>query len=200
MKLKPLKYICRIDSDDGAVSWWVRIHQGPNSYIQKSFRSTRYGGVRKARQAAIQWRDEQLQAHGMEMVKPWARGVSTRKTVSVLGVRGISILDQTSKKCITPIYCIRVTYVTAKTREKGKNFECKSFRIYPEDAAQCWEAFKEAYKFKEEILKKYYRNGSNDIDPMPTKRKVMKLIRDYLKHRDECSRTARRPIPRCATH
>jgi len=78
--MKTLKYITRIDSNS-THCWWVRIQEVPKpTYIQKSFSDGQYGGKRKARLAAIEFRDKtlakmpkqrQLHLHGK---RRWGKG------------------------------------------------------------------------------------------------------------------------------
>lgn len=177
--MKKMFGITKIHNPSGSVTFWVRIGYGCANcpYIRKSFTSTVYGGINKAKNAALQYRDDIFDEWGIDLEKPLSRPRSPSK--SKFGVPGITIREASNKESHSPLFYLVVLYCTKESKHKATPFEEKKYRIYPDEPNQCWAQFKLAYEFRLKMELEHYRNYPVLKHKRPLKRDVLIVIKQY---------------------
>jgi len=170
--------ITTIHNPSGSKTFWVRLGYGTANcpYIRKSFTTSVYGGIGKARKAAIEFRDEIMREWDIDLEKPLGR---PRVKNSKFGVPGINIRECSNLKSHSPLFYLEVLWCTKELRGTATPFVTKKFRIYPDQPNQCWNAFKEAFILREEMAAKHYRNYPLIKHERPKKSFVIQVIRNF---------------------
>lgn len=131
-----MKYICRIDTR-ATLGWWVRLQP---QRVSKLFSDCIYGGKRKAKRAAIQFRDKMVEKVGHH------KKVSIRDKRCTTGVVGVSYHCykrwSTYKGYLYGPYWIE-EFKVKYTDRRGMH-RSKSFSIKKHGRAIAWELAKEA--------------------------------------------------------
>ena len=119
-------HVCRIDSDAKRYHCWRVQVRCNNHIVIQSFSDGRYGGKRKALQAALVWRDARLSEIEYERKQRWLRNCTALRRNNSSGIVGVG---RYISRNIVGDMVVERAYWHATWQDKDGQRHCRKFSV-----------------------------------------------------------------------